>query len=248
MVKNPIHILWVMALGVSFQFPDPAVTICRQWNLLYEKIQYGAVDRREAGKILRQMTKLLREQISIPQDSVSCFPLENYGPDAVGGQGSGFVENHYSFLSGNAHRGHPAHDIFIRDQNEDGLDDETHQPVYVLAMTGGIIVALKNNWTERDTLRGGNYLMIYNPNLQRFYYYAHNDKILVAVGDVVQAGSRIATVGRTGKNASAKRSPSHLHLMILQTDDEKNKPYNFYPELLSARKIVSRVTVSTVEP
>jgi murein DD-endopeptidase MepM/ murein hydrolase activator NlpD len=247
-MKTSISILWITVLVASFQFPDPAVEICRQWNVLYEKVQYGAVDRREAGKILRQMTKLLREQISIPQDSVFYFPLENYGPEAVGGQGSGFVESHYNFLSGNAHRGHPAHDIFIRDENEDGMDDQTRKPVYVLAMTDGIIVALKNNWTEQDTLRGGNYLMMYNPNLQRFYYYAHNDSILVAVGDIVRGGSRIATVGRTGKNAFPKRSPSHLHLMVLQTSDEKNKPYNFYPELLSARKVISHVTVSGAGP
>lgn len=239
MKKSSMNILMVAGFLASFQVPDPAVEICRQWNALYEKIQYGAVDRREAGRILRQMTGLLRRQISVPQDSNVYFPLENYDLDAVGGGGSGYAESNYNFLHGNVHRGHPAHDIFIHDENEDGLDDHTRQPVHVLAMADGIVVALKNNWTEEDTLRGGNYLMIYNPNLQRFYYYAHNDSILVRLGGIVNAGSRIATVGRTGKNAFPKRSPSHLHLMVLKITEEKTKPFNFYPELVKAKKIQS---------
>jgi murein DD-endopeptidase MepM/ murein hydrolase activator NlpD len=237
MIKCTAHIIFATALLTSFRFPDPAVEICRQWNALYAKVQYGTVDRREAGKILRRMTKLLREEISVPQDPDFYFPLENYDADAVGGQGSGFIESHSSFLNGHGQRGHPAHDIFIHDENRDGLDDQTHEPVYVAAMTGGIVVALKNNWTEEDTLRGGNYLVIYDPNLQRLYYYAHNDRILVGVGDIVRAGSRIATVGRTGKNAFPRRSPSHLHLMVLQITDEKNTPVNFYSELVHAKKI-----------
>jgi murein DD-endopeptidase MepM/ murein hydrolase activator NlpD len=221
----------------SLQFPNAATLLCQQWNSLYERIQYGSVDRRQAGKVLRAMTKLLRNQITIPQDSVFYFPLEDYGPDAIGGQGSGYVDAQYDFLHGNAHRGHPANDLFIHDDNEDGLDDRTHQPVYVVAMTEGIVVAFKDNWVREDTLRGGNYLVLYNPRLHRLYYYAHNGKILVRIGDRVRAGSRIATVGRTGKNAFPQRSPTHLHLMVLQITEERNKPYNFYSELVTAKRV-----------
>ncbi len=221
-----------------FFFQNPyAAELCSQWNTLYEKMQYGTVDRRENGKILRAIVKVLRETVSIQQDSNYYFPIEGYDVSSVGGNGSGFIERRYNFLHGNAHYGHPAHDIFIHDADQDGLDDNTGKPAYVLAMTDGIVLGAKTDWSEKDTLRGGNYLMLYNPNLDRYYYYAHNSQILVKVGDIVAAGTRIATVGRTGRNASPKRSPTHLHLMVLKVTDEKGKPYNYYQELVSARRI-----------
>ncbi|MBL7959478.1 M23 family metallopeptidase [bacterium] len=219
-----------------FQNPYP-VELCSQWNALYEKIQYGSVDRKENGKVLRHIVKEIRELVTVPKDSVFYFPIEGYNVASVGGNGSGFIERKYNFLHGNAHRGHPAHDIFIHDTDQNGLDDNTGKPAYVLAMTDGIVLGAKTNWTENDTLRGGNYLMLYNPNLDRYYYYAHNNQILVQVGDIVRAGTRIATVGRTGRNASPKRSPTHLHLMVLQITDEKGKPYNYYQELVTAKRM-----------
>lgn len=219
-----------------FQNPYP-VELCNQWNALYEKMQYGSVDRKENGKILRAIVRQLREWITVPQDSVFYFPIEGYDVASVGGNGSGFIERKYNFLHGNAHRGHPAHDIFIHDNDQNGFDDNTGKPAYVIAMTDGIVLGAKTDWTEKDTLRGGNYLMLYNPNLDRYYYYAHNGKILVNIGDIVPAGTRIATVGRTGRNAFPKRSPTHLHLMVLKITDEKGKPYNYYQELVTAKKI-----------
>ncbi|MBL7995976.1 M23 family metallopeptidase [bacterium] len=218
-----------------FQNPYP-VELCNQWNALYEKIQYGSVDRKENGKVLRHIVKQLRELVTVPQDSVFFFPIGGYHVASVGGNGSGFIERKYNFLHGNAHRGHPAHDIFIHDADQNGLDDNTGKPAYVIAMTDGIVLGAKTNWTEPDTLRGGNYLMLYNPNLDRYYYYAHNNQILVQVGDIVRAGTRIATVGRSGRNAFPKRSPTHLHLMVLQITDEKGMPYNYYQELVTSRR------------
>jgi len=88
-------------------------------------------------------------------------------------------------------------------------------------------------------LRGGNYLMIFNPNLNRYYYYAHNQNLLVNVGDIVKARTRIAIVGRTGKNASPARSQTHLHLMVLQLTDDRGEPYNYYDELVKSVKVTS---------
>jgi len=48
----------------------------------------------------------------------------------------------------------------------------------------------------------------------------------------VQPGSAIAYVGRTGRNASQKRSPTHLHLMTLAIDNLAHlKPINIYDQL-----------------
>jgi len=213
----------------------PTGELCQYWSDLYQKIQYGSVNRREAGQLLRKINRLLQYYVTVRQDSNFYFPLENYDTSSVGGSGSGYTEWQYNFLHGNAHRAHPAHDIFIHDTNQDGLDDATGQPVKVLAMTDGLVVAMKTDWTPADTLRGGNYLVLFNPTLQRLYYYAHNAKILVKLGEVIKAGSPIATVGRTGKNAYPQRSPTHLHLMILEITEDRNKPLNYYDELVKAK-------------
>ncbi|NUM80089.1 M23 family metallopeptidase [bacterium] len=239
-MKSLACTLFLTVAHVLAQEKTEAQDLCEQWNALYEKMQYGSVDRKTSGPLLRSLAKEIRDKIAVPQDSVFYFPIENHGlPDVGGTNGSGFISRQYNFLHGNRHRGHPAHDIFIHDADQDNLDDNTKQPAYVVAMTDGIVIGMKTNWTSGDTLRGGNYLMVYNPNLQRYYYYAHNHTILVKLGDVVRAGTRIATVGRTGRNASEKRSPTHLHLMVLQITDEKGKPYNYYDELVKSKKVNS---------
>jgi peptidoglycan LD-endopeptidase LytH len=222
-----IHILVFFLLPIEMNLND----LCQLWNKIYEKIQYGTVDRRIAGKALRTIITEIHAKVHVPADTDMYFPVEGYGLQDVGGQGSGFIPRQYNFLHGNVHRGHPAHDIFIQDRDMDAKDDKTKQHTRVLAMTGGIVIGRKTDWTPGDTLRGGNYLMIYNPNLFRYYYYAHNDSILVDIGQIVKAGDPVATVGRTGRTASLAKSPTHLHLMVLQLSAEKTEPYNYYDEL-----------------
>ncbi len=213
---------------------------CHHWSALYERMQYGSVHRPSAGRVLRYISRYLREHVEVPRDTNDYFPVENYGlPDVGGKNGDGFVRRRYNFLHGNSHRGHPAHDIFIHDDNQDGLDDRNGRPVHVIAMTDGIVVAVKNDWTPLDTLRGGNYVMLFNPHRNRYYYYAHNREVVVKVGDIVKAGTRIAIVGRSGKNAAPGRSQTHLHLMVLQLTDERGEPYNYYDELVKSVKLTS---------
>lgn len=216
---------------VLFQFEVAVNDLCHLWNRIYQRIQYGTVDRKIAGKALRILIQQIHKRIEVPADSALYFPLEGYGLQDVGDQGKGFVRRQYNFLHGNVHRGHPAHDIFIIDRNYDALDDRTGKPVKVLAMSGGIVIGKKTDWSENDDLRGGNYLMIYNPVMSRYYYYAHNDSILVNIGDIVKAGTPVATVGRTGRNATKSKSPTHLHLMVLQLTQDKTEPYNYYEDL-----------------
>ncbi len=214
-----------------FQYETSLSDLCQLWNRIYEKIQYGTVDRKIAGKALRMVTKEIHKMANVPPDSVSYFPVEGYGLEDVGGHGNGFVPRQYDFLHGNVHRGHPAHDIFILDRNQDCRDDKTGKSVRILAMTGGIVVGKKTDWTSGDDLRGGNYLMIFQPGSMRYYYYAHNDSVLVDIGQIVKAGTPVATVGRTGRSAYSAKSPTHLHLMVLQLTEEKTHPYNYYEEL-----------------
>jgi murein DD-endopeptidase MepM/ murein hydrolase activator NlpD len=162
------------------------------------------------------------------------FPLEGYGHASIGGKnGEGYQPAGYEFLGGNRHNGHPAQDIFIRDRNQDGLDDRTEQPVGVLAMADGVVLSTFTQWAPDERhrhIRGGNYVWIYHPALKVFSYCAHLRDIRVELGERVRGGSLIATLGRTGPNAYPPRSPTHLHIMLLRAKDMT--PIDAYPMLV----------------
>lgn len=165
------------------------------------------------------------------------FPVAGYSSKAIGGtQGEGYIVGAYDYFDGNKYRGHPAHDIFIYDKNQDCKDDRTGEFVSVRAVTGGIVVALEKEWDSTSLLRGGKYIWIYAPLNNALFYYSHNREVLVNVGQIINAGDTVAIVGRTGLNAFKQRSPTHLHFMKLTLDNEfYPKPTNTYQELLHAK-------------
>ena len=214
---------------------DPA----SEWNLLYPKIRDRLISKGEAQERLKGLEILLKDSYSRKkdpqQDDRLCFPLKAYGPSAIGGkEGSGYQTFGYDFFDGNQHKGHPGHDIFIRDKNQDGLDDHTGRPVEVLAAAPGIVVSLNLNWEPSSSIRGGDYIWIFEPARSRYYYYAHLNEIFIRVGQVVEKGENLGTVGRTGLNAYPKRSPTHLHFVIHQSKDGYPKPINPYRELVNS--------------
>ena len=103
--------------------------------------------------------------------------------------------------------------------------------------TGGIVIAVEDNWARASKLRGGNYIWIYDLSSEGLVYYAHNRDIYVRVGDLVKPGDTIATVGRTGLNAARKRSPTHLHLTFLKIADGYPRPENVFADLKRAHTV-----------
>ena len=165
------------------------------------------------------------------------FPVAGYDAGAIDkGRNHGFVPSGYDFFSGNRHGGHPAYDIFIRDQNQDSRDDRSGKAVSVLSMTGGIVVALEKEWHKGSTLRGGKYIWVYDPANELLVYYAHNEELLVELGSIVKPGDLLATIGRSGLNAAKKRSPTHLHFSVLHVNNGQPMPVRVYRELLQARE------------
>jgi peptidoglycan LD-endopeptidase LytH len=215
--------------------------VCTDYNELNTQIRDGLISKKEAAKRIQDLMPLIKNYYyahgghDLPKAAWK-FPLQNYGPKAVGGKnGDGFIESGYNFFDGNKHGGHPAHDIFINDRNQDCLDDKTQQPVNVLSMTDGIVIALATQWATLGNLRGGKYIYIYQPSTNSLFYYAHNSEILVHLCDIVKPGQVIAKVGRTGLNAYKKRSPTHLHFMQLTLDSQGTpRPFNPYKDLLTA--------------
>ena len=166
------------------------------------------------------------------------FPVAGYTAAAIEKRGNhGFVTSGYDFFSGNRHGGHPAYDIFIRDQNQDSRDDHTGKAVQVLSMTGGVVVALEKEWKSGDRLRGGRYVWVYDPVNDLLVYYAHNEELCVETGTIVRPGDLLATMGRSGLNAAKRRSPTHLHFSVLRLLDGQPLPLPVYHELQRAKSI-----------
>jgi len=208
-----------------------------EWHLLYLKIRDRLISREEARAKLKELETMLKDSYRKNSDDKKedrlIFPLAGYASNAIGGKrGSGYQAQGYDFFDGNDHQGHPGHDIFILDRDQDGLDDVTGKPVEVMSASSGIVVSVNLNWEPSSPIRGGNYIWIYEPTTSRYFYYAHLGKVLVAVGQVVSKGDRLGMVGRTGVNAYSKRSSTHLHFTVLQSIDGYPKPINPYYQLL----------------
>ncbi len=214
---------------------DPA----SEWDLLYLKIRDLLISKEEAHKILKGLEISLKDfylkTTNRDRGDRLCFPLKGYGPSAIGGKkGSGYQIQAYDFFDGNQHKGHPGHDIFIHDKNQDGLDDRTGKPVEVIAAVIGIVVSVNLRWVPSSPIRGGNYIWIYNPLSSRYYYYAHLNEVFIKVGQVVSKGERLGTVGRTGVKAYSKKSPTHLHFTVHQSKDGNPIPINPFLELIKS--------------
>lgn len=142
----------------------------------------------------------------------------------------------YDWFDGSQSVGHPGHDIFIHDRNQDSLDDRTGLPVSILSIASGIVIAYSPEWAPDSPLRGGRYVYVYSPAERGIFYYAHARSVLVRPGDIVVAGQPIATVGRTGRNAIAPRSPTHLHVMFLSVEAGAPAPKDIYSLLKRFRR------------
>ena len=213
---------------------------CLHFDRLDKQIRDGLLAppearRQFAARIAELDAYLARTASSQPPAGRWIFPLRGYTLPVAGADAArGYVAAGYDYFDGNRHGGHPSFDLFISDRNQDSLDDRTGKPVTVVSMTGGIVVAAEAVWDERSPLRGGKYLWIYDPAASLLIYYAHNRDLLVGVGDRVEPGTPIATVGRTGFNAARQRSPTHLHLTVLRVRNGRPQPENIHPQLVAA--------------
>jgi peptidoglycan LD-endopeptidase LytH len=210
--------------------------LCDDWNRVEKSIRDNMVERKQAKeKIIALDRELLAAYSGKSVHSGNHFPVKGYGAKSIGGrQGSDYTPSGYDFYTGNRHGGHPAHDLFIRDKSRNGLDSGTGKSAEIVAFSDGVVIAVNTVWEYPSPIRGGRYIWIFNPDENRYYYYAHLEKLLVAPGALVKAGDTIALLGRSGKNAWPKRSPTHLHFMCLSFDNGRMTPHDTYGELLAA--------------
>jgi murein DD-endopeptidase MepM/ murein hydrolase activator NlpD len=215
-------------------------------NALNTRIRDSRIDRASARVELKLLLGEVREEYYRSgggeyTSSDWVFPLFGYDSRAVGGgRQHGYSARGYDFFNGNRHGGHPSYDIFIRDRNQDALDDRNGKAVAVLSMTGGVVVALEDEWEQGSRLRGGKYVWVYDPANELLVYYAHNSGLSVRLGEIVRPGDALGVVGRSGFNAARLRSPTHLHLTVLRVHDGKAVPVKAFQSLKRSRFSASK--------
>ncbi|MCA9520034.1 MAG: M23 family metallopeptidase [Myxococcales bacterium] len=238
---------WHIALGLcllaapcavsSVSSAAPVPRLLQDFDRFERDVMFGRLGRRAARQRLLEMLKKIRvtygprlEGRRVP--SIWHFPIEGGARRFnVGGRGKGFRPKRpsppYDFYDGNRHGGHPAHDLFIHDRNRDCRDDRTSKPVRALAMVPGVVIAVNLRFSPGKP-RGGRYVWIYNPHLDKLFYYAHLDRVDVHLGQLLTAGAVIGTVGASGFK---KPRPCHIHLMVLDVADGAMRPFNYYDKL-----------------
>lgn len=221
--------------------------IAARWQIIINDIRKENLSRQDAIDSLYLFTNQLWDFMNMRIDAGAIkkysddewiFPIKGYGPNAIGGRnGSGYIVGGFDFFDGST-GGHPAHDIFIDDRDQDSRDDMTGEYVEILSMTGGIVIETRKDWTtDRMDIKGGNIVYVYDNFTNGLFYYAHMNDVYVDVGDFVEPGKPIGTVGRTGKNAYPSRSPTHLHLMYVRSYDGELLPENIYNDLIKVKTI-----------
>jgi len=211
------------------------------WDTLEKRVRDQTIPKDSARVLFKQIYDSLISYSKQSDFSVShqwIFPVQGYSINDVGKGGfkpdipyGGSINVKYSFYDGNKHGGHPAYDIFILDNNRDSRDDKTRKPVSVLAPVDLLILSVSTRWNKGSDIRGGKYVWALDALAQRLFYFAHLDSVSSAPDTFIKAGTIIGTVGRTGKNAALQRSPTHLHLMVLELDGSDLKSYDFYKDL-----------------
>jgi len=235
--KQVIFFLIAVSLVSGYVNANP----CDDFNLLYLQIRDGEISRQDAvskiNELIPEVKKYFFDKGGKEYSNEEwVFPIKGYYTNSIGGtNGSGYNANDYDFFDGNKHGGHPAHDIFIADKNQDCIDDKTGNPVDLLSMSGGVVISLEKNWDVNSDIRGGNFIIIYETYSDALFYYAHNNTVNVSIGDIVKPGDKIGEIGRSGLNAYKSRSPTHLHISFFLINEGNIKPDNIYSDLLSAK-------------
>jgi hypothetical protein len=208
-----------------------------EWIRFEKSVRDQTIRKEDARKQFPALFKALKDaclKYSFKQESSWKFPVQGYGIKDMGA--GGFKPNirygsspikGYDYYDGNLHGGHPAYDIFIRDRNQDALDDRSHKPVVISAPVDLLILSAEKEWNPDSEIRGGRYIWALDPLQDRIFYFAHLNEILVSAGSFCQAGSALGTVGRTGKNAAPSRSPTHLHFMVLTVKGDSLIPLDY---------------------
>jgi murein DD-endopeptidase MepM/ murein hydrolase activator NlpD len=86
----------------------------------------------------------------------------------------------------------------------------------VYAVSRGMVVLADRDWSRASLFsttsrKGGNAVILFDPDHDRFYRYCHMSTVQVSAGNFVAAGQIVGSVGHSGLNAAQPGHGRHLH-------------------------------------
>jgi murein DD-endopeptidase MepM/ murein hydrolase activator NlpD len=104
-----------------------------------------------------------------------------------------------------------------RRSHRDAVDLFAPEGAAVHAVSRGLVILADHDWTlsnlfSSTSRKGGNAVIVFDPDHDLFYRYCHLGTVQVSSGNIVAAGQILGTVGHTGLNASRPGHGCHLHL------------------------------------
>jgi murein DD-endopeptidase MepM/ murein hydrolase activator NlpD len=86
----------------------------------------------------------------------------------------------------------------------------------VHAVSRGMVVLADREWNPANLFsttsrKGGNAVIVFDPDHDRFYRYCHMSTVQVSAGELVTASQIVGSVGHSGLNASQPGHGRHLH-------------------------------------
>ena len=103
--------------------------------------------------------------------------------------------------------------------HNDAIDMFAPEGTSVHSASRGVVIMADRDWSFYDVFsaasrKGGNAVIIFDPDNDCFYRYCHLSTISVCSGDIVESGQIIGEVGHTGLNASQPGHGNHLHFEV----------------------------------
>jgi murein DD-endopeptidase MepM/ murein hydrolase activator NlpD len=107
--------------------------------------------------------------------------------------------------------------VFGERKNPTAAGEEFHKGLDIAAVRGTPIAAMQFGVVTDagEDSKLGRYLVVSHGELE--ILYAHCDTVTARIGDVVQAGDTVATVGSTGNSTG-----NHLHVEMVRSGDYVN--------------------------
>ena len=156
-------------------------------------------ERRIVGRISRMLTPELKARFV-------CLLHEAWSDAAPEGSALFTVPVNYIYLGG-------------AQAHNDAIDMFAPEGTSVHSASRGVVILADRDWYFYDVFsaasrKGGNAVIVFDPDNDCFYRYCHLNTVSVYPGDIVESGQMIGEVGHTGLNASQPGHGNHLHFEV----------------------------------
>lgn len=232
-------LLFIIILISACTYSQTDISLFQRWSKTDDLIWSTKISRDAAvdsiSRYVPLAVKFCKENgVQFTKRKDWIFPMKGYTKISYRRDGNDYIDDKFDYFQGGESHGHPAHDIFILDIDANTIEDSTGKQVDALAMVSGVVFWIVSDWKPGDFGRGGNSVKLFDPETQAMFYYSHLDSVTVKVGDIVKAGDKVGTIGRTGRKAV--KGKTHLHIAYYPITDGEPIPEDFIVDLYKAEK------------